>query len=86
MGLDPAADHPLHARSLRTADRVVVLDTDLDVARLPGPRYEEWDLVREDLVTRVEALADELTRGPADPARPGVGRWLRKLRSAPSGR
>ena len=78
MGLDPAEEHPLSAGALRAADRVVVLDTDVDVARLPGPRYEQWDLEAEDLLGRVEALADELTAGP--PALPptAVGR-LRSL-------
>lgn len=69
MGLDPAEERPLTAGSLRTADRVVVLGTDVDVARLPGPRYEQWDLGTEDLLTRVEALADELT-APPQPAPP----------------
>lgn len=61
MGLDPAHEHPLSASALRTADRVVILGTDVDVARLPGPVYEQWDLTRDDLLTRVEALSDELT-------------------------
>jgi arsenate reductase len=72
MGLDPAADRLLSARSLRTADRVVVLGAHIDVARLPGPRYEEWDLTREDLLTRVEALSDELTAVPTVAARPSL--------------
>lgn len=61
MGLDPAGEHRLTARALRTADRVVSLDADLDVARLPGPRYEEWDVAQNDLTDRVQALSDELT-------------------------
>ncbi len=64
MGLDPAAEHPLNTRSLHTADRVVSLGAGLDVARLPGPRYEEWDLEQGDLLTRVEALGDALTVAP----------------------
>jgi hypothetical protein len=64
MGLDPADERLLSAGRLRAADRVVVLGVDVDVARLPGPRYEQWDLESEDLLTRVEALADELTAGP----------------------
>ncbi len=64
MGLDPADERPLTAGSLRAADRVVVLGTDVDVARLPGPRYEQWDLESEDLLARVEALADDLTAAP----------------------
>ena len=71
MGLDPAPEHLLTAASLRTADRVVVLGTDLDVALLPGPRYDHWDLAADDLAERVEALAAELT-GPPPP-----GPWLR---------
>lgn len=82
MGLDPAAEHLLSARSLRTADRVVVLGTDIDVARLPGPRYEEWDLTREDLLTRVEALSDELTTVPAVSVRPSVPDRVRALLTA----
>ena len=82
MGLDPAADHLLSARSLRTADRVVVLGTAIDVARVPGPRYEEWDLAREDLLTRVEALCDELTSVPAVPVAPSVPARLRGLLTA----
>ena len=69
MGLDPADERPLSAGSLRGADRVVVLGTDVDVARLPGPRYERWDLEAEDLLSRVEALVDELTAAPV-PAAP----------------
>ena len=64
MGLDPAEERPLSAGSLRAADRVVVLGTEVDVARLPGPRYEAWDLETDDLLTRVEALVDELTAAP----------------------
>jgi hypothetical protein len=70
MGLDPADERPLSAGSLRAADRVVVLGTDVDVARLPGPRYEQWDLEAEDLLARVEALVDELTAGPVPAAAP----------------
>jgi arsenate reductase len=82
MGLDPAAGHPLSAASLRTADRVVVLGTAIDVARVPGPRYEEWDLTREDLLTRVEALCDELTAAPAVPERPSRLHPVRALLAA----
>lgn len=60
MGLNPADGHLLSSRSLHTADRVVVLGTGLDVARLAGPRYEEWDLAHEDLTSRIEALGAEL--------------------------
>lgn len=81
MGLDPAGEHPLSAGALRAADRVVVLDTDVDVARLPGPRYEQWDLEAEDLLGRVEALADELTAEP--PATPTT--TVQRLRSLLAG-
>ncbi len=74
MGLDPAAEHPLDTRSLHTADRVVALGAGLDVARLPGPRYEEWDLEQGDLLIRVEALGDALT---AEPGRRSVWATLR---------
>ena len=69
MGLDPADEQRLSTRALHTADRVVSLGAGLDVARLPGPRYEEWDLTEGDLITRVQALSDELTTVPA--AKPG---------------
>jgi hypothetical protein len=80
MGLDPAEEHLLSAGALRAADRVVVLDSDVDVARLPGPRYEQWDLEAEDLLGRVEGLADELTAAqvPVVGALPAgrIGGWL----------
>ena len=69
MGLNPADEQRLSTRALHTADRVVSLGSDLDVARLPGPRYEEWDLTDGDLIARVHALSDELTAAPA--ATPG---------------
>ena len=78
MGLDPADERPLSAGALRAADRIVVLDADVDVARLPGPRYEQWDLETEDLLGRVEALADELTTAPAATSTTPVAR-LRSL-------
>jgi hypothetical protein len=68
MGLNPAEEKPLSARVLHTADRVVVLGADIDVARLPGPSYEEWDLGQEDLASRVEILSRTLT-APATPPR-----------------
>ena len=49
MGLDPADEQRLSTRALHTADRVISLGAGLDVARLPGPRYEEWDLAQGDL-------------------------------------
>ena len=69
MGLDPANEQRLSTRALHTADRVVSLGAGLDVAQLPGPRYEEWDLSEGDLISRVQALSDELTTAPT--ATPG---------------
>ncbi|GAA3707161.1 hypothetical protein GCM10022204_26380 [Microlunatus aurantiacus] len=60
MGLNPAHEERLTARALVTSDRVIVLGTALDVARVPGRRYEEWDLDDSSLGERVEALAVEL--------------------------
>jgi len=80
MGLDPADEHRLSTRALHTADRVVILGAEVDVARLPGPRYEQWDLAQDDLVDRVEALGAELT-AVAVPAtrRPSVLERVRTL-------
>lgn len=64
MGLNPADDQRLSSGALHTADRVVVLGPGLDVAQLPGPRYEQWDLTDDDLVRRIQALSDELTTVP----------------------
>ena len=68
-----------YARVLPTADRVVILGTGLDVARLPGPRYVEWDLTHDDLVARVETLADDLTAAPAAGSGSAVRDRLRTL-------
>jgi len=65
MGLNPAHEERLTARALATSDRVIVLGTSLDVARVPGRRYEEWDLDDRSLEDHVEALAGELTRTQA---------------------
>lgn len=75
MGLNPSEHRRLNSGALYAADRVVALSTGLDVARISGAQYEEWDLAREDLLTRVEALGDDLTTRP-------VGRlgWLNRLR------
>jgi hypothetical protein len=60
MGLDPAHEDRLSVSSLHAADRVVILSTRLDVARVPGRTYEEWDVENDDLSARVRALAIEL--------------------------
>ena len=44
MGLNPAHEERLSVRALNISDRVVILGTGLDVARMPGRHYEEWDL------------------------------------------
>jgi protein-tyrosine-phosphatase len=80
MGLDPADEQRLSVRELHITDRVVILGTGLDVARLPGPRYEEWDL-EDDLVERVQALTDDLTTPAAAPERTLLGRARRVVRS-----
>ncbi|MCW2803996.1 MAG: arsC [Propionibacteriaceae bacterium] len=60
MGLDPAHEERLSVRALNTSDRVIILGTSLDVARVPGRQYEEWDLTATSLEQRVETLAAEL--------------------------
>ena len=81
MGLDPADDPRLSSVALHKADRVVILGADLDVARMPGPRYEVWDLAQSDLVDQVETLGQDLIAGPSAPARLSVlariRAWLR---------
>ena len=72
MGLNPANEERLSVRALNVADRVVVLGTGLDVARVAGRRYEEWDVANEDLEERVRLLSVELLT-PAAPAQ----RWTR---------
>ena len=79
MGLDPADEQRLSAGALYTADLVVILGAGLDVARLPGPRYEEWDLAQDDLADRVQALSDNLTIAPAAKPRPAAMHRLRAL-------
>lgn len=83
MGLNPATEEPLGVHALNVADRVVVLGTGLDVARVPGRRYEEWDLADEDLAVRVRQLALEL-QPPETGRRPG--RRLRALLARVLGR
>ncbi|MET1003982.1 MAG: hypothetical protein ABWX96_00470 [Propionibacteriaceae bacterium] len=67
MGLNPAHEERLSVRALSTSDRVIVLGTSLDVARVPGRRCEEWDLDSSSLEDRVATLATELTRTPTTP-------------------
>jgi len=81
MGLDPAEEKRLRSTELHNADHVVVLGTGIDVARLPGPRYEEWDLERDDLLGRVEVLSDALTAPDSEPVR-AVGGRLAKFRES----
>ena len=66
MGLDPAHEERLSVSSLHTADRVVILSTTLDVARVPGRTYEEWDVEDEDLAAHVRALAVDLLGAEPD--------------------
>lgn len=71
MGLDPAHEERLSVSSLHAADRVVILSTTLDVARVPGRTYEEWDVEDDDLAARVRVLAvDLLGREPDRRTRP----------------
>jgi len=79
MGLDPAHEQSLSTRALHTADRVVILGTGLDVARLSGPSYEEWDLAHDDLADRVQALSVELTTDQAPEPGPTLLQRLRGL-------
>ncbi|GAA3578658.1 hypothetical protein GCM10022197_40140 [Microlunatus spumicola] len=66
MGLDPAHEDRLSVSALHAADRVVILSTRLDVARVPGRTYEEWDVENDDLAARVRALAIELLGAEPD--------------------
>lgn len=66
MGLDPAHEERLSVRALNMADRVVILGTAIDVARIPGRTYEQWDVEHDDLQERVRVLAVELVAPPAD--------------------
>jgi len=63
MGLNPAQEDRLSVRALNTSDRVIVLGTGLDVARMPGRDYEEWDLDTISLEERIDALAADLISG-----------------------
>lgn len=84
MGLDPAEGRPLSAHALHLADRVVILGAGLDIARLPGPLYEEWDPAVGDLLERVQALSDDLTRPPAPAPRSLWDRLAALLRRTPT--
>ncbi|GAA0808897.1 arsenate-mycothiol transferase ArsC [Spirilliplanes yamanashiensis] len=74
VGLDDAYPKPVTGDILRAADVVVIAGGGDAVPRLPGPRYEVWDLphppgsdldgvraVRDDIDRRVRALLTELT-------------------------
>lgn len=67
MGLNPAHEERLSVRALSTSDRVIVLGTSLDVARVPGRHYEEWDLNSSSLEERVAKLAEDLIRSTDTP-------------------
>ncbi|SER06289.1 Protein-tyrosine-phosphatase [Microlunatus flavus] len=66
MGLNPASEERLSAQALNVADHVVVLGTHLDVARVAGRTYEEWDVEQDDLAGRVRRLAVDLLGGTED--------------------
>jgi len=84
MGLDPADEQRLSSRALHTADRVISLGAGLDVARLPGPRYEEWDIEQDDLISRVQALSNDLTTPPSVRSRTVMDRLRTLLGAQPS--
>jgi hypothetical protein len=96
MGLDPAHEERLSLRSLQACDRVVILSSTLDVARVPGQTYEEWDVENDDLAARVRTLAlDLLGREPDRRTRPldvvrrilaGLGTTVRRRSSGRSTR
>lgn len=83
MGLDPADGQRLSARVLRSADQVIALGPGVDVARLAGPRYEEWDVTDGNLSGRIESLASELTAvSITDAPQPVLARMRNRLRVA----
>lgn len=86
MGLDPADGQRLSARVLRSADQVIALGPGVDVARVPGPRYEEWDVTAGNLVGRVETLATELTAVPTEAAAEPLLARMRTLLRVATGR
>jgi protein-tyrosine-phosphatase len=74
VSLDDAYPKPITDDVLRAVDVVVIAGGGDAVARVPGPRYEVWDLphppgsdldgvrqVRDDIDRRVQALLAELT-------------------------
>ncbi|GAA4975337.1 low molecular weight phosphatase family protein [Actinoplanes utahensis] len=73
LTLDDAYSKPITAEILAAVDVVVIAGGSEAVPRLPGPRYEIWDLphppgndldglraIRDDIDTRVQALCAEL--------------------------
>lgn len=93
-GLDPAEHpaRPLSATALRRADRVISLGASVDVAQVPGPRYEVWDTIeleavdaqqrgagRQALTERLHVLATELTAVATPVPAPSLGSRLRSL-------
>lgn len=85
MGLDPAHEERLSVQALSVADHVVILGSHLDVARVAGHTYEEWDVEHDDLEAHVRRLAIDLLGGADDePERwPGVRRALDRARVQP---
>ena len=79
MGLDPAHEERLSVRALHTSDRVIILDPSLDVAKVPGRVYEEWDLTVSSIEQQVETLAATLIAGEASPGVARVGGKRRAL-------
>lgn len=72
MGLNPMSEHRVSVSSLNAADRVISLGVGLDVARVGGAHYEEWDLAHEDLIERVETLSQDLLRPSVQEPNPGI--------------
>jgi arsenate reductase len=77
LTLDDAYSKPITAEILTAADVVVIAGGGEAVPRLPGPRYEVWDLphppgtdldglraVRDEIDIRVQALLSQLTTNP----------------------
>jgi arsenate reductase len=77
LTLDDAYSKPITAEILTSVDVVVIAGGGEAVPRLPGPRYEIWDLphppstdldglraVRDEIDVRVQALLSQLTTHP----------------------